>query len=253
MTIPELNNYLRNNIKSSVGDFLNSKPYEDEYDYFRRDAEIYCHSSALSILNQASTSNNYASYILDMVKQTIIDWDPVIHRNEILILANQSVKADGDDLCDEQSVGWYIGLYTYVHCLAFNTYDYKEIFVENWKRYFSVLFQHSIRNIKSNSDKRMISIEEVIEFIHLTENYGREILDLKFELMRVHYYSYYSKEDFENALCKEAHKMYLLKQDKNYLFCLMQAVTVLYYENTDEMHNVNGLCIIANKILNGCE
>lgn len=253
MTIPELNNYLRNNIKSSVGDFLNSKPYEDEYDYFRRDAEIYCHSSALSILNQTSTSNNYASYILDMVKQTIIDWDPVIHRNEILILAYQSVKADGDDLCDEQSVGWYIGLYTYVHCLAFNTYDYKEIFVENWKRYFSVLFQHSIRNIKSNSDKRMISIEEVIEFIHLTENYGREILDLKFELMRVHYYSYYSKEDFENALCKEAHKMYLLKQDKNYLFCLMQAVTVLYYENTDEMHNVNGLCIIANKILNGCE
>ena len=60
MTIPELNNYLRNNIKSSVGDFLNSKPYEDEYDYFRRDAEIYCHSSALSILNQTSTSNNYA-------------------------------------------------------------------------------------------------------------------------------------------------------------------------------------------------
>lgn len=253
MTIPELNNYLRNNIRSSFGDFLNSKPYEDEYECFRRDAEIYCHSSALSILNKTSTSNNYASYILDMVKQTIIDWEPVIHRNEILILAYQSVKADGDDLCDEQSVGWYIGLYTYVHCLAFNTYDYKEIFVENWKRYFSVLFQHSIRNIKSNSDKRMISMEEVIEFIHLTENYGREILDLKFELMRVHCYSYYSKEDFENALCKEAHKMYLLKQDKNYLFCLMQAVTVLYYENTDEMHNVNGLCIIANKILNGCE
>ena len=40
MTIPELNNYLRNNIRSSFGDFLNSKPYEDEYECFRRDAEI---------------------------------------------------------------------------------------------------------------------------------------------------------------------------------------------------------------------
>lgn len=252
MTIPELNNYLRNNIKSSVGDFLNSKPYEDEYDYFRRDAEIYCYSSAFSVSKHTSTPNIYTNYILDMARQTIFNYDSVTHRNEIAKLAYQSVKADGDDLCDEQSVGWYIGVHTYVHCLAFSTFNYREIFIESWKKYFSVAFQNSIRNINSNFDKR-ISIDEVIEFIHLTEKYGKEILDLKFELMRVHYYSYYSKEDFENALCKEAHKMYLLKQDKNYLFCLMQAVTVLYYENTDEMHNVNGLCTIANKILNGCE
>lgn len=253
MTITELNNYLRDNIKTAVGNFLNPNPYEDEYDYFRRDAEIYCYSSAFSVSKRTSTPNSYTSYILEKARQTLLNYDPITHRNEIAKLAYQSVIADGDDLCDEQSVGWYIGVHTYVHCLAFNTYNYKDIFIENWKKYFSVAFQNSIRNIKSSSDKRMISMDEVIEFIHLTENFGREILDLKFELRRVHCYSYYSKEDFENALCKEAHQMYLLKPDRNYLFCLMQAVAVLYYENTNEIHNVHGLCIVANKILNGCE
>lgn len=252
MDIIELNTYLRNNIKSSVGDFLNPNPYEDAYDSFRRDAGIYCFSSALSVSNQTSNARNFANYILDMARQTIFNYDSVTHRNEIAYLAYQSVKADGDDLCDEQSVGWYIGIHTYVHCLAFNTYNYEDIFIASWKEYFSVGFQNSIRNIKSNSNQR-ISMDDILEFIQLTNNYGKEILDLKFDLRRVHYYSYYSKEDFTDALCKEAHKMYLQNPDKNYLFCLMQAISVLYYEHTDEIHNANGLYMIANKILNGCD
>lgn len=39
-----------------------------------------------------------------------------------------AIKADEDDLCDEQSVGWYLGVYTYIYCLIHNDYGYEQIF-----------------------------------------------------------------------------------------------------------------------------
>lgn len=249
MNIEQLNSYLRKNIKNTPGDFLNPAPYCDEYDRFRRDANIYCYSSMWSITNQSSTSNDFVGHIHRMVEQVIYSCTCEEHENDILRLALSAVRADGDDLCDEQSVGWYIGLHTYIHCLAFDTYSYQEIFLDSWKKYFSVNYQNAIRGINNTKDKR-ITLEEVTDFLSSNEEHKLDIINLKYSLsMRVHSSSYFENDDYENALCRQANTMYLQKQEKEYLLCLMVAISTLVFERTFEIYMPEGMCMIANKIL----
>ena len=249
MKIEQLNSYLRNNIKNTPGDFLNPSPYFDEYDRFRRDADIYCYSSMWSITNQSSTSDEFINHIHRMVEQVVCNCSCEEHKENILRLALSAVRADGDDLCDEQSVGWYIGLHTYIHCLAFNTYDYQEIFLDSWKKYFSVNYQNAIRGIKNTNNTR-ITLEEVTDFLSSNEEHKLDIINLKYSLsMRVYSSSYFDNDDYENALCRQANTMYLQKQEKEYLLCLMVAISTLVFERTFEIYMPEGMCMIANKIL----
>lgn len=249
MKIEDLNTYLRSNIKNQPGDFLNPSPYCDEYDCFRRDADIYCYSSMWSITNQSSTSDEFIAHLQRMVQQVVVNMDEQLHEKKIINLALSAIREDGDDLCDEQSVGWYIGLHTYIHCLAYDTYRYQNIFLSCWKKYFSVEFQNSIRGIKNIVTER-VTIDEVMKFLNSNDEYRMEIINLKYSLSAVvRSTSYSDNEDYENALCRRAHSMYMQRESRDYLLCLMVAISTLYYERTLEIYMPEGMCIIANKIL----
>lgn len=144
MSIDELNVYLQSNVKYSLGRFNSPIPFVDKYDAFRRDDAIYCYSAMKELVKQTSGNLNFREWLLSRTKMLMQN---EYAETDILIQTYHAVKADGDDLCDEQSVGWYMGVYTYIYCLIHNVYDYEPIFVKNWNVYYSVAFQNKIRGI----------------------------------------------------------------------------------------------------------
>lgn len=144
MSIEELNGYLQSNVKYSLGRFNTPAPFVDKYDVFRRDDTIYCYSAMKELVKQTSANLNFREWLLIRTKMLMQN---EYAETDILTQTYRAVKADGDDLCDEQSVGWYMGVYTYIYCLIHNVYDYEPIFVKNWNVYYSVAFQNKIRGI----------------------------------------------------------------------------------------------------------
>lgn len=143
MNIEELNKYLQTNVKCSLGKFNSPAPFVDDYDVFRRDDAIYCYSVMKALVMQTSSDLSFCQYLLHKAKTMPYTYA----ENDIILDTYNAVKADGDDLCDEQSVGWYLGIYTYIYCLIHNDYGYERIFCHGWNLYYSVAFQNKVRNI----------------------------------------------------------------------------------------------------------
>jgi hypothetical protein len=145
MTTQELNQYLRAHVKCSQGDFLSGKTIGGRYASFRNDAHIYCWSGMNSVINQVTNNINYSSWMQRCARQMAQLETLSVNEQRILQRAIQCVKDDGDDLCDEQSVGWYLAVYTYMHCLAYGTYNYETLFLKYWRMYFTEEYQQAIR------------------------------------------------------------------------------------------------------------
>lgn len=145
MTTFELNQYLRANVKCTQGDFLSGKTEGGRYAVFRNDAHIYCWSGMKSVTNQVATNSNYASWMTDCANRMRQLETQLESERRILTRAIQCVRDDGDDLCDEQSIGWYLAVYTYMHCIAYGTYNFETLFLKYWKLYFTEEYQYSIR------------------------------------------------------------------------------------------------------------
>lgn len=143
MNIEELNKYLQTNVKCSLGRFNSPAPFVDDYDVFRRDDAIYCYSAMKELVKQTSSNMDFRQWLLHR-KEVLMQYE--YGESQILIQTYNAVKYDGDDLCDEQSVGWYLGVYTYIYCLIHNDYSYERIFCKEWNTYYSVTFQNRIRN-----------------------------------------------------------------------------------------------------------
>lgn len=145
MTIIELNQYLRANVKCSQGDFLSGKTEGGRYAVFRNDAHIYCWSGMHSVINQVTNNSSYSSWMKESARQMAQIESQPLSEQRILRRAIQCVKDDGDDLCDEQSIGWYLAVYTYMHCLAYGVYNFESLFLKYWRLYFTEEYQHTIR------------------------------------------------------------------------------------------------------------
>lgn len=140
MTTTELNYYLRSNVKCDTIEFFNGS-LVDRYSSLRNDASIYCWSGMNSVTNQIDKSTNYCAWMQECARQMSQNESQYESEKNILPRVINWVKSDGDDLCDEQSVGWYLAVFTYMYCLAFNRYDFEEIFLKNWRIYFTEEYQ----------------------------------------------------------------------------------------------------------------
>lgn len=145
MTTFELNQYLRANVKCTQGDFLSGKTEGGRYAVFRNDAHIYCWSGMNSVINQVTNNASYSSWMKNAANQMKQIESQSLSEQRILLRAIQCVKDDGDDLCDEQSIGWYLAVYTYMHCLAYGVYNYESLFLKYWRLYFTEEYQQKIR------------------------------------------------------------------------------------------------------------
>lgn len=145
MTIKELNQYLLANIKCKQGDFLSESQLGDKYASLRNDASLYCWSGMNSLLLQISPSGDYSSWMQECARQMAQSESQAQSEQRILPRAILCVKNDGDDLCDEQSVGWYLAVYTYMHCLAYGLTSYEALFLRFWRLYFTESYQNQIR------------------------------------------------------------------------------------------------------------
>lgn len=244
MDISELNTYLIRNIHKSCGDFLSKAPYVDEYDRFRRDAEIYCYSAMSSILKQVSTNHAYSQWMQQSAANLYCENDEENNRACIPQHALLSVKGDDDDLCDEQSVGWYIGVHTYMHCLAYDTFDFQDIFLSSWNKYFSVEFQAKERGYNSKA----LNISG--NFIEKCLQVNRDVLiDYRWRIRMKCPYGC-NNETYLNSLCTLAKEVYdETKQREEDLGALVMAVNSLYMEETGELYMNEGFVILAKKIL----
>ena len=249
MKIEELNTFLRNNIHASARDFLSGNPFEDEYANFRNDASIYCYSAMTSVVKQTSSNPQYASWMQNAANHIALTETQHESEEQIISRAIDCVKSDGDDLCDEQSVGWYLGVYTYMHCLAFGLYSFEQLFLQNWKKYFSVEYQNQIRGIHVASADRVL-VEDITDFMGRVDDYRTEIIDAKYDLKRQGFeFMYHDDDAYVDALCEAAKSMYRQKPSKNKLLCLTMAISSLYHEKSMQIYMPNGLCILANKII----
>lgn len=145
MTTTELNQYLRENVKCVQGDYLSGNTLGGRYASFRNDAHIYCWSGMNSVVKQVSMNPNYCSWMEDCAENMAFTESQETSEQRILRRAIQCVRNDGDDWCDEQSVGWYLAVYTYMHCLAYEVFNYEELFLKYWRLYFTEEYQDSIR------------------------------------------------------------------------------------------------------------
>lgn len=145
MTTTELNSYLRTNVKCKQGNFLNGSHLGDSYSSLRDDASIYCWSGMNSVTNQVGTNSNYCNWMQSCARQLSQNESKNESESNILVRAIHCVRNDGDDWCDEQSVGWYLAVYTYMHCLAYNVTSFEALFLKFWRLYFTESYQRQIR------------------------------------------------------------------------------------------------------------
>lgn len=246
MDISELNNYLIHNIHKSCGDFLSEAPYRDEYDRFRRDNEIYCYSGMLAVVKQVSTSPGYSQWMQQQATDLYCSHDEEDNRKAIVQNTYNSVTGDGDDICDEQSVGWYMAVHTYMHCLAFNTFDFKSIFESSWRKYFSVEFQDAARGYNPNPSHQLITQD----FVDLCLNANKEdIHNYRYQLRMK--YPYGATDDtYLTSLCLHAKEVLdTIDQTSENFAALVMAANSLYMEETMKMFYGDNLIILAKKIL----
>ncbi len=237
--------YLVNNISKGYGDFTNSAPYKDEYDRFRRDAAIYCYSGMLAVVKQITTSPEYSHWMKQNAATLRQSLDEDRNLEFIVRRTYDSVTEDGDDICDEQSVGWYMAVHTYMHCLAFDSYDFKEIFESSWKRYYSVEYQNFVRGYS----KRMPDID-FNEFVDKCLDADRKrILDYRSQIrMKFPYGS--TDDEYLSSLCMHAKDIYETSDlSEETLGAIVMAVSSLYMEETSRVLTEEGLIIVAKKIL----
>ena len=145
MTTSELNQYLLANVKCKQGGFLSDSSIGDAYESLRNDASIYCWSGMSSVVRQVSNSADYCRWMQGCAQQMAQSETREESESRILPRAIHCVKSDEDDLCDEQSVGWYLAVYTYMHCLAYNIYNFEALFLRFWRLYFTETYQRQIR------------------------------------------------------------------------------------------------------------
>ena len=145
MTVTELNQYLVANVKCKQGDFLNGSSLGDPYDSLRNDASIYCWSGMNAVVKRVTASSDYCNWMASCARQMAQDENQSVSEERILPRAIHCVRSDGDDWCDEQSVGWYLAVYTYMHCLAFNVYSFEALFLRLWRLYFTETYQRQIK------------------------------------------------------------------------------------------------------------
>ena len=90
-----------------------------------------------SVIKQVSTSPNYCSWMQNCATQMAQQESQMESERLILRRAIHSVRQDGDDWCDEQSVGWYLAVFTYMHCLAYGTLNFEALFLKYWRQYLN--------------------------------------------------------------------------------------------------------------------
>lgn len=248
MDISELNQYLIANVKRECGDFLSSKPFEDEYDRYRRDAAIYCYSGMFAIVKQCYESAAFVEMVRQQAADLYCEQDEDESRESIARKALASVTGDHDDICDEQSVGWYIGRHTYEHCLAYDSFDYKPIFLAAWNEYFSLEFQNRVRGIKNDIGMN-VSEDEIMDYMQNSESDRERLINYKWDLI-MGSQRWLDDDEYLDSCCEKAKDLFdTTAKTKDDLLCLTTAVSLAYAEVKGQILWPVGLCIVAKKIL----